>query len=87
MSMLTERITPAWVIQFYSGMKSIFYLLSLALVPFEIRAGHAFNHSPYSDFPELGWRLGLRMVTLAFWIVVFLWAGGKLWAASQKERT
>jgi len=74
------------VVQFYSGLKAILYFLSLPMIPFELRAGHRFSHSPYMDFPETGWRFGLRLVTLAFWLVVFLWAGGRLWASTTREK-
>ena len=84
MGLFSERFTPAWVVQFYSGLKTTVYVLSLCAIPFELRAGHPFNHLPYTDFPETGWRLGLRLVTLAFWLIVFFWAGGKLWPSTTR---
>jgi hypothetical protein len=86
MGLFSERFAPAWVVQFYSGLKAIFYAASLGMIPFELRAGHPFNHLPYTDFPETGWRLGLRLVTLAFWLIVFFWAGGKLWPSTTREK-
>jgi len=85
MSILSERLTPAWVIQFYSGIKVLFYLASLAQVPFEVRAGHAFSYSPFNDFPETGWRVAFRVIALAAWLAVFLWAGGKLWRSTTRK--
>lgn len=82
---MTERFTPAWVIQFYSGIKILIYLGSLALVPFEVRTGQVFRHAPFNDFPETGWRVALRMIALTVWLAVFLWAGGKLWRSTTHK--
>jgi len=86
MSLFRGRFTPAWVVQAYSGLKILLYLSSLLIIPFELRAGRTFNHVPYMDFPGTGWRLALRAVTLAFWLAVFLWAGGKLWPSTTKAK-
>jgi hypothetical protein len=81
MGMLTERITPAWVLQFYSGLKTIVYLCSLLVIPYEVAKGQALRHLPFNDVAETAWRAGFRLAALLFWGVLFLWAGGKLWPA------
>lgn len=84
MGILTERLTPAWVIQFYSGIKTIGYACSLLIVPFEISKGHAFRYMPFNDFPETPWRVGFRIGALVIWLAVFFWAGGRLWPSTTR---
>jgi hypothetical protein len=82
----SKRVTPAWVIQVFSGLKIVGYLSSLCVIPFEVNRGHPFNNFPYADFPETGWRTVLRLATLLFWLAVFLWAGGKIIRSTTQEK-
>jgi hypothetical protein len=82
---LTQRITFKWFLQVYAGLKVFHYLASLIILPREWTLGRPFRVPlPFNEL-DLGWRMGLRLLGLGCWLIVFFWAGGRLWPASNRS--